>query len=177
MSLERSPQVEKHFGSEPFPTKPLFGAIGLVLLALAVVTTARVTRVGTPSPADPSADVAAQRDLRFEDRQDGSIVVYDSNSGRLVSTIAPGSNNFMRGTLRALVRERHLDSIGREQPFRLTARRDGHLLLTDPATARTIDLGSFGPTNATAFAQLLLAEETAREDAPTQTASVAAAKP
>lgn len=177
MSSPSTPHVEKHFGSEPFPKKPLFGAIALVLLALTVVTTARVTKLGTPAVADPSADVVAQRDLRFEDRKDGSIVVYDSNSAGLVSTIAPGSNNFMRGTLRALVRERHLDSIGREQPFRLTARRDGHLLLTDPATARTIDLGSFGPTNATAFAQLLLAPETLGETAPAHSARLAVANP
>lgn len=173
MSLPSTPQVEKHFGSEPFPRKPLFAAISLVVLSLGGVTAARLGHVGTPAAVDPSADVAAERALRFEDQSDGSIRVEDADTGNLVSTIAPGSNNFIRGTLRALVRERHRDSLGREQPFRLIARRDGHLLINDPATQRVIDLGSFGPTNAAAFAQLLLAPETPA----TTTASLAATRP
>lgn len=157
---------EKHFGDEPFPRKPLLGAFALVIAALAAVTVARVTKL-EPAAA-PATDVAivAERDLRFEDRADGSIAVIDAADGALVDTLAPGSNNFIRGTLRSLVRERRSDGIGAVQAFRLTARQDGHLLLTDPATARRIDLGSFGPTNLQSFARLL----PARSPSPAETA-------
>ncbi|GAC1620566.1 MAG: hypothetical protein NVS9B10_02410 [Nevskia sp.] len=156
-------------GQEAFPRKPLFGALALVGLALLTVGAARLSRIGTPIAASTLTNIAAERDLRFEDRDDGSIAVFDDRSGALVDTLAPGSNNFLRGTLRGLVRERRQDSIAGIAAFRLILNRDGHLLLSDPATARTIDLGSFGPTNAQAFSRLLTTKAGAM---PTQTASV-----
>jgi len=160
--------AEKHFGSEPFPRKPLFGALALVAIAVSFVTVSRITHVGAPTLQDPSEAVAYERDLRFEDRPDGSIAVLDANGGALVLTLEPGKENFVRGTLRSLVRERRRESIGKEMAFKLIARKDGHLLLNDPATSRTIDLGSFGPTNIGSFARML----TTRETPSTQTASV-----
>lgn len=159
---------------ESFPRKPLLGAFALVALALGLVTTARLTQVGTPIAQNPASHVAVERDLRFEDRPDGSIAVFDDRSGRLIDTLAPGSNNFLRGTLRSLVRERRRDSIAGISAFHLTLNQSGHLLLSDPATTRTIDLGSFGPTNAQAFSRFLTIDSAAPA---TQTASVTAAKP
>ena len=74
---------------------------------------------------------------------------------RTVTVLAPGSNGFIRGVLRGLVRERKRRGIGAETPFRLSYLTDGRLLLADPATGRVIDLGAFGPTNTAAFARLL----------------------
>ena len=83
------------------------------------------------------------------------MAVYDVASGRVVDAISPGTNGFLRGVLRGLARERKLQSIGTEPPFRLTRWDDGRLSLEDPATRQRIELASFGPTNAAAFARLL----------------------
>jgi hypothetical protein len=40
-------------------------------------------------------------------------------------------------------------------PFRIALETDGRLLLSDPATGRTVDLRAFGPTNLEVFARLL----------------------
>jgi putative photosynthetic complex assembly protein len=139
----------------PFPRAPLLGAALLLLFALGAVSVVRLTGVGASRMPDAPAVVA--RDLRFEDRPDGSIAVVDARDGYVVD-IATGANGFLRGTLRGLVRERKRQGIGSELPFRLIARADGRLTLEDPATGRRIDLESFGPTNAGVFGQLLAAD-------------------
>jgi len=104
-----------------------------------------------------------QRDLRFEDRASGAVAVYSSEENRLVYTVPPGTNGFVRGVLRGLARERRADSVGTTPPFRLTRWADGRLSLDDPSTGRHVDLEVFGPANAGAFAEILRASE-ARKD-------------
>jgi putative photosynthetic complex assembly protein len=70
--------------------------------------------------------------------------------------VAPGTNGFLRATLRGLATERKRESQGAEVPFRLTAFADGRLTLLDPVTGRLVDLGAFGRTNEDAFAHLML---------------------
>ncbi len=71
--------------------------------------------------------------------------------------MAPGTNGFLRGVLRGMVRERRSSDIGAQVPFVLTRWADGRLSITDPAIGRQINLEVFGPTNSSVFAQLLLA--------------------
>jgi len=137
------------------PRGALAGAALLVLLSLALVGIARLTGF---KPAAPAASTAvASFDLRFEDRSDGSVLIYTSSDGRLVDTLAPGTNGFVRGVLRGVVRERRAEHIGESPPFRLTRWADGRLSLDDPSTGRHVDLEVFGPTNAAAFAAILIA--------------------
>jgi putative photosynthetic complex assembly protein len=135
-----------------FPRAPLVGAAALVLLALVVVALVRVTGVGVVRVPDAAA--VEIREFRFTDRPDGSIAVLDAHANQVVDTVAPGTNGFLRSTLRGLARERKRQGIGAEPPFRLIGRADGRLTLEDPATGRRVDLESFGPTNAAVFAQL-----------------------
>ena len=74
---------------------------------------------------------------------------------RLVDTLAPGSNGFIRVVLRGLARERKLGDIGPQPPFRLTRFVNGQITLTDTSTGKQIDLDAFGSTNAEAFARLM----------------------
>ena len=99
--------------------------------------------------------IVAERELRFDDLANGDIGIFDAGTGNRIDTIAPGQDNFMRGMVRALVRERRKAGIGKDIPFRLTAQRDGHLLFADPATGESLDLGSFGTENIGDFARLL----------------------
>lgn len=127
-------------------------AIGvLVLVSLAG---AAVVRLSGISIHEPDAATVAQRDLRFEDGADGSIVITDALTGQPAARIH-GEQGFLRGTLRALARERKRSGGGAGPAFRLLARADGRLTLLDPVTQQRIDLESFGPTNAAVFARLL----------------------
>ena len=71
------------------------------------------------------------------------------------SPVTHGEQGFLRGTLRALARERKRIGAGSEAPFELVLRSDARLTLMDPVTQQRIDLESFGPTNAGVFARLL----------------------
>lgn len=136
------------------------------LLAAALLIAATVTGVAALrlSGADVStrsqAAVVAQRALLFQDRADGGVLVLDALPGAApqpLQVIDAGAGGFLRGALRALVRQRRAAGVGAELPFVLTARADGRLTLVDPATNERVDLESFGPANAAAFARLLAA--------------------
>lgn len=143
------------------PRGAVIGASTLVLASLLLVATARITGYG---PAQPPASTVVERlDLRFEDRADGAVLIYAPENNQLLDTLAPGTNGFVRGVLRGLVRERRADHIGPTPPFRLTRWADGRLSLDDPSTGRHVDLEVFGPTNAGAFADILIASTQSKE--------------
>lgn len=137
------------------PRLPLM-ALGVMVL-LVVLTVAMVRITGKGAVHIPDAAPASVRELLFEDRPNGSIVVLDARDRRVVDTVAPESNGFLRGTMRGLARERKRQGIGPEVPFQLIGRTDGRLTLVDPGTGRRVDLESFGPTNAAAFSRLMSA--------------------
>lgn len=127
-------------------------AIGGVLLA-SVIAVAAVRMSGTTIRVPDEAAVA-MRELRFEDRPDGSVVVIDAPTRTVIHTMT-GENGFFRGALRGLARERKRNGLGPEPSFQLIGRADGRLTLVDPATGQRIDLESFGPTNAAVFARFM----------------------
>lgn len=140
-----------------FPKAALYGAAGLILVSLMVAGAARLTDDGTV--AMPDGTVTQTRALRFEDRKDGGVTILDASNGAVVEVVAPGTNGFIRGALRGLNRERLRRDIGAEPPFTLTLFEDGRLLLIDPTTNRSIDLGAFGRTQTETFVRLLTAKE------------------
>jgi putative photosynthetic complex assembly protein len=126
--------------------------IGVLLLGtLLAVATVRQSGMQIHVPDAPAVSARA---LRFEDRPDGSVAVIDHARGAEIERIQ-GEAGFLRGSLRALTRERQRRSLGPEVPFVVTARADGRLTLSDPATGERVDLESFGPTNAGVYARLL----------------------
>ena len=139
--------------STGFPRAPLIAVGALVLGTVLAVATVRVTGFGAQHV--PDAPVVQTRELRFEDRPDGSIAVLDASGRHVVETVAPESNGFLRGTMRGLARERKRQGVAPEVPFRMLGHADGRLTLDDPATGRRVDLGSFGPTNAAVFAHIM----------------------
>jgi putative photosynthetic complex assembly protein len=134
---------------ERFPSAFLYAVGAVIFLIVAVVAVIRIMGLNT-SFASTAASLN-ERTLRFEDRADGSIAVIDASNEGLIDIVAPGTNGFLRGTLRGLARERKRLGSGAETPFLLAARTDGRLTLDDPVSKRQIDLKSFGPTNARAF--------------------------
>ena len=151
--------VTDSFDDRRFPRGTLFGAAALLVVTLGLVSASRLGVIGM-APLT-SGSPAVTRDLRFMDQPDGTVAVYDVNVDRVVFVVPPGTNGFLRSVVRGLARDRKLESIGVEPPFRLTRWDDGRLSLEDPSTGRHIDdLAAFGPTNEAAFAQLLTAQGT-----------------
>lgn len=131
----------------------LLKAVGvLVLISLGATAAVRLSGI---TIREPDAPTVMKRSLLFKDGADGSVVVIDAGSGELAATLT-GEQGFLRGILRALVRERKQNGmLEPDQPFQLIQRADGRLTLVDPVTSRQIDLESFGPKNAGVFARLL----------------------
>jgi putative photosynthetic complex assembly protein len=147
---------------DSFPRWVLLCAGAVLLFALVSVAVVRLTGNG---PDQRAAAATSERALRFEDRPDGSVAIIDGETHQLLSQVN-GEQGFLRGTLRALSRERKARGLGSEIPFRLIARADGGLTLYDPATSQRVDLESFGPSNAGVFAPLLTARPMAQTSAP-----------
>jgi putative photosynthetic complex assembly protein len=128
-------------------------AIGFVLIAL-VTSIAYLKASGSSAEVVPLSAVIEQRSLRFLDAEEGNVAVIDYRSGKQIATIT-GQAGFVRGALRALVRERKLAGEGSDKPFNLVAYKDGRVTLEDTVSQQRIDLGSFGPENAANFVGFL----------------------
>jgi putative photosynthetic complex assembly protein len=136
----------------PFPRGALCAAallIGITFLA------AGAGRLSGSVSSPPTAAPVASRDLHFEDRADGAVAILDARTGKLLEIAQPGTNGFLRATLRGLARERKHQAYDDIVPFRLTGWADGRLTLEDPTTHRTVELEAFGQTNAEVFGRLL----------------------
>src|SRR5271165_3726326 len=97
---ERRRRMSEAIHEPVVPRGGIFAAAALILFALAAVTTVRLTGVGGAHFTLPAA--VESRDLRFEDGEKGSVLVFDANDGRLVDKLAPGSNGFIRVVMRGL---------------------------------------------------------------------------
>lgn len=142
---------------DSFPRWFLWCAGGLIAFSLVAVGMVRLTGNG---PDQLTAAITAERSLKFEDRADGGVSVIDGNSGSLL-TVMRGEQGFLRGTVRALARDRHARQIGSEVPFQLIARAGGRLSLQDPSTGHRVDLDAFGPDNVAVFMPFLTMQPTA----------------
>jgi putative photosynthetic complex assembly protein len=135
----------------------VFPRIALVVAGVVIALTLGGIGVARWSGFDgkqADAVTTAQRALRFQDRPQGGIAIVDAASGATLDTVY-GEQGFLRGTLRAVVRERKLRGLVSDAPLHLISRADGRLTLIDPATGSRIDLESFGSTNAAVFARWL----------------------
>jgi putative photosynthetic complex assembly protein len=124
-----------------------------VAVAVAIV----VAAIGGSHTAPAPSRMVASRTLSFVDAPDGAVLVSDARTGAAVARLAPGSNGFIRSTLRAMAHEGHAAHAAPVHPFVLSAFADGRLVLDDPATGEKLDLEAFGTLNTAAFAALLQA--------------------
>lgn len=134
-----------------FPRGPLLVGFALVAIALITATVGRSTDTGATQPA---GSAVTERELRFEDRSDGAVVIYAGAENQPIDVLT-GENGFLRGTLRGLARARRMEGASPAAPFRLTAWSSGRLTLDDPLTGRRVELEAFGPVNTAVFARLL----------------------
>lgn len=141
------------------PRGPLLGALAVVAVAGGAAVAGRVFGVGATEERVETARATAldRRVLRFADAADGAVLVYDAPTNVLAVRLPPGGDGFLRGTLRAMARERMLAHVGQGPPFVLTRWSDGRLTLDDSTTRMHVAVTSFGPTQVASFEQLLVA--------------------
>lgn len=139
-----------------YPTFPLAAAGSLVAVTLVAVAVLQAVDTDNPKGREMT-DVVADARLYFNDREDGSVVVINAADGNTLEVLEPGTNGFLRSTMRTFVRERRAVHQGNEAPFSLQQTGSGRLILADPVTGREVDLWAFGKTNAEAFRRFLQA--------------------
>lgn len=137
------------------PRGALLGLVLLIAISLAAVVAVNLVGGHEDSAKQISGDVVDSRDLRFVDLGKGNVAIYDWPGGQLVATLDAGTDNFIRGVIRGLARERRGIGAGDGEPFRITRFDNGRLILEDRATGRVLVLEAFGMTNARAFGRLL----------------------
>ena len=143
------------FNNQNMPTGLLvavFSLLGFTLLAVAVFST-----LHGPAPLEVDYGGSVSRDLRFVDLGAGEVGIYAWPEGQQIATLPPGQENFIRGVMRGLARERRGIGVGDDVPFRVTQLGDGRMTLQDPATGRVLLLDAFGPTNSGSFKNLITA--------------------
>ena len=152
---------------DSFPRAALIGAGLLVVATIAVVAFMRIDHVQPLAQVPAASATAASRDLKFEDRANGDVVVFAAGTNapeQPIAVLHPGTNGFLRAVMRGLVYARKLQGTGPQVPFKLSELANGRLILADPTTGRRIYLKAFGHTNAEAFARLLPTAARQRHD-------------
>jgi putative photosynthetic complex assembly protein len=133
------------------PAIPIAVRMVLLGLSLLVIGIFAARQAGL-EVRQQDAPVVWKKDLRFADGEHGEILVFDTTSQKIASF--EGEQGFLRGTLRALARERKKRAISPDAAFELSGHADGQMVLRDPATGEAIHLASFGPSNAQVYRQL-----------------------
>lgn len=146
-----------HHHDQKVPRGVLLAAAVLLGISVTLAAQARSARTSDSALAS-SHEVDASAELRFEDRDDGSVAVLDAKTSEEVAIVPPVEGGFVRGVMRGMFRTRKLESIDPDEHFRLTRYSNGSLVLEDPESGRRVELRSFGPTNYQAFARMLETE-------------------
>jgi putative photosynthetic complex assembly protein len=131
---------------------PLFGALAVVLLTLALVVGAVLTK---DDAGKTSETVQMERDLYILDEAGGIVSVYDARTKQKLNSFSQGEGAFLRISMRSLMRMRVLKEIDPNLPFKLVLAENGNLRITDPASGENIRVNAFGANAIQSFAQFL----------------------
>ncbi|MCE2900606.1 MAG: photosynthetic complex assembly protein PuhC [Gemmatimonas sp.] len=149
------PEPGERPGAPPLTVpKPALIMAGLLVLTVFILA-ASARFLGFGAFREVPTTILVERALRFEDAPNQGITVIDATTNTVAVVLAPGSNGFLRGALRALTRSRMAAGIGHAEPFRLVRYTDGRLVLHDDATRQQVTITSFGPTQIESFDNLL----------------------
>jgi putative photosynthetic complex assembly protein len=138
---------------KPFPPGVLWGAAAVIAVTITIAAVARHTGM-TVTDINQSPPIKVL-ELRFDDRRDGAITVFDTERRNVVDVLRPGTSGFVRNVMRSMARERLMHGGSPDTPFQMTRWADGRLTIDDPITGRHVDLGAFGSMNTASFARLM----------------------
>jgi putative photosynthetic complex assembly protein len=146
--------VSDPFEGQAFPRPVLIGAAILISFTIAVAAFVRLTGIGKSE--NEFAAVVVKRELLFRELGPNTIEVI-ADEGR-IATLDANEDGFIFGVLRGLGHHRKVSAADMGQPYVVSLRSDGRILLEDPSTGDQLDLRAYGADNAAAFAELLQAE-------------------
>ena len=139
---------------KPKMNMPQFAVLSLGFLLLGLFA---IRQAGLPM-AQQEPPVEWHMALRFVDGPAGEVMVLDASNNTEIARFE-GEQGFLRGTLRAMARERKRRDIDSGPSFELMAHPQGRMTLQDNATGQRIDLSSFGPSNVAVFQHIKAATE------------------
>jgi len=148
MSPQATPTLQSSSNQPAIPVVVRWILVGLAVLLVGV---SWIKQSGVEM-READAPIVWKKALRFEDGSHGEILVFDASQKQIATF--EGEQGFLRGTLRALARERKKRSISGEAAFELSGHADGQMVLSDPTTGESIHLASFGPSNVQIYRQL-----------------------
>ena len=141
-------------------TKHHFQAM-ILIMVLTLLYVTYETQFSSPK-IDMSSPVLQKVNLVINDDPNGDILLTVIKTGPVTQETSTnstlrfsGEQGFLRGTLRALARDRRMRNLTSEAPFELALHEDGRLSITDILTNKGIDLEAFGPDNVAVFAKIL----------------------
>ncbi len=137
---------------DDFPRLALIIIGGAMALSIVFAATARFTGFGVHR-VEQGTVIGTQR-IVFAEQADGTATITHAPDGRLLERLPADGSGFLRGVLRAELRQRRLASQDLSAPFALNRRADGRHYLVDPLSGRRMELDGFGPTNTLAVARL-----------------------
>jgi putative photosynthetic complex assembly protein len=146
-------QVSIH-AAAPFPRIPLVGAGLLLAVTIGVVLLSRLGGVSSVVLV-PMGKLVETREIAFLDAPKGALNVVDTSTQEVIFTTGTGTDGFLRGTLRALGRDRKRVGGQKVEPYTVSRWESGHITLTDSVTGAKIDLAAFGSTNVAVFERFL----------------------
>ena len=140
----------------PIGKRHFLGMLMVMLLTLLYVT--YVTQFQKREEFQESV-VLEKTSLIFKDDTNGDILIEVSKDKLNNMESQPqmrlsGEQGFLRGTIRALARERKARNLSHEIPFDLELHQDGRLSIKDPLTNSFIALEAFGPDNVDVFVKI-----------------------
>ncbi|MEM8796581.1 MAG: photosynthetic complex assembly protein PuhC [Pseudomonadota bacterium] len=138
---------------EPIPKVPLYLAGGVIVFSLVIVFVATLTGVSSYKPQTGAA--LQQRDIAFSVNSTDDLTVKDATTGKVLSVMSKNEGGFLRGILIATKRERMVQKVAADAPFRVVQSSDGTHTLFDLATGRSFYLRAFGKDNQAAIAHFL----------------------
>jgi|GEM_PF-5612621 putative photosynthetic complex assembly protein len=118
----------------------------LVLGLTAVMILSASPDANTPNTNQVQAEEIQSRLFRFVVLEDGRAALMETDGPKLIQMLQPEENTFLRLTIKSLqhVRKQHEQS--QDLPFRLSLRKDGNLMLEDPAMHSELAVRAFGHT-------------------------------
>lgn len=125
----------------------------LMLGALALVSYARLTDMPRTGVAS-LPEIVAERSVFFEGARDSGIRLLDME-GNVIAASNEDKAGFIDVVWVSMTRERKVQRVALDAPFRIVRRENGRVDVIDDTTGWALELIGYGPDNIAAFARLI----------------------
>ncbi len=125
----------------------------LMLGSLALVSYARITDLPRTGVAS-LPEIVAERSVTFEGDRNFGIRILDAG-GNEIAASTKDKAGFIDVVWIAMTRERKVQRVDLNAPFRIVRRENGRTDVIDDTTGWALELIGYGPDNIAAFARLI----------------------